>query len=186
MKTTGRRSQFVVRELRARDELGDCLKLDHSYETDRVWQVDMREEAGSVTVRFRSVRLPREMYVEYPRALQLLEQSWQERDCFLVAASENVLLGYINLRIRSNGEGGWIHDLVVDRPFRRRRIASALLEQASHWASLQGIPRVTLELQTKNYPGIQFALAHGFSFCGYNDHYYLNRDIAVFFSKNLR
>jgi hypothetical protein len=45
---------------------------------------------------------------------------------------------------------------------------------------------VTLETQTKNYPGILFSQANGMVFCGFNDRYFSNGDIAVFFSQTLR
>jgi hypothetical protein len=40
-------------------------------------------------------------------------------------------------------------------------------------------------MQTKNYPAIQFARAQGFVFCGFNDHYYMNQDIALFFGRGV-
>jgi ribosomal protein S18 acetylase RimI-like enzyme len=43
-----------------------------------------------------------------------------------------------------------------------------------------------LETQTKNHPAICFYRKHGFVFCGFNDRYYTNQDIALFFAQNLR
>jgi len=43
--------------------------------------------------------------------------------------------------------------------------------------------RLLLEVQPKNYPAIQMAKKLGFELCGYNDHYFANHDIALFFSK---
>lgn len=185
MTTTRKYNQFVVREPRDTQELGLCLNLDHTYFTEYVWQMDMREENEDMVVRFRTVRLPRRMLVTYPRDSQSLRDSWQEHDCFLVAAVENVVLGYVNLRIGAVPTTGWIYDLIVGEPFRRRRIGSALLEQVERWARLRHIEHLTIELQTKNYPGISFVQSQGFTFCGFNDHYYPNQDIAVFFGKNL-
>lgn len=184
MSTQGR-SQFVVRQLRDEPELTRCLELDHTYYTEYVWQMDSREEKEDTVVRFRTVHLPRQMHVNYPRPPQVLTQLWKQRDCFLVAAVEDVILGYVNMRVDRVRASGWVHDLVVDARLRRRRIGSALLVQALRWARLHEIDLVTVELQTKNVPAIDFVRSHGFSFCGFNDHYYLNRDIALFFSRNL-
>ncbi len=183
--TTRKRSQFIVRELSSEKELQLCLELDHSYESDYVWQMDEREDGEDVTIRFRTVRLPRAMQVPYPRDSQELALSWKFRDCFLVATvdADNLILGYIQMRV--HGNQGWIADLVVGQPFRRRRIGSALLDQALRWARLHQLQRVSLEMQTKNYPAITFAKKHGFVFCGYNDHHYSNQDIALFFSKSV-
>jgi ribosomal protein S18 acetylase RimI-like enzyme len=46
--------------------------------------------------------------------------------------------------------------------------------------------RIILEMQPKNYPAIKLTQKLGFELCGYNDHYYANQDIALFFSKWLR
>jgi ribosomal protein S18 acetylase RimI-like enzyme len=185
MMTRKKHSQFVVRELRSEQELMACLDLDHTYSTDYVWQVDMRDAQDDVTVRFRQVRLPRTMQVAYPRDAQALLASWKHRDCFLIAIVENVVLGYVHMCTDAQNSSGWIHDLVVGEPFRNRRIGSALLEQATRWATLRSIKHITLEMQTKNYPAINFARRHGLSFCGFNDRYYTNQDIALFFGKNL-
>jgi GNAT superfamily N-acetyltransferase len=185
MTTTRKYNQFVVRQVRDEQELSLCLNLDHTYFTDYVWQMDLREENEDMVVRFRTVRLPRKMLVTYPRSGQSLRDSWQEHDCFLVAAVEDIILGYVNLRTGAVPTTAWIHDLVVGEPFRRRRIGTALLEQAERWARLRHIEHLTIELQTKNHPGITFVQSQGFVFCGFNDHYYPNQDIAVFFGKNL-
>jgi ribosomal protein S18 acetylase RimI-like enzyme len=185
MSTTRKRSQFVVRELHNNSELALCAQLDHSYSTDFVWQMDVRDENDQLHVRFRTVHLPRSMPVSYPRDGESLMRSWEKRDCFLVAAAGEVILGYINMRMGTDPSKAWIHDCVVSQPFRRRHIGSALLEQALRWANLHHIHHLTIETQTKNYPGIQFARAHGFVFCGFNDHYYVNQDIALFFGTSL-
>jgi hypothetical protein len=43
-----------------------------------------------------------------------------------------------------------------------------------------------LEMQSKNYPAIQLAQKLGFDFCGYNDNYFDNQDIAILFSKPIK
>ncbi|NDJ77790.1 MAG: GNAT family N-acetyltransferase, partial [Chloroflexi bacterium] len=128
MNTKRKRSQFIVRQLRDEAELTFCSQLDHSYTTDYVWQMDMREENEDVFVRFRTVHLPRSMVVSYPRDVQTQRMLWQKRECFLVAVADDVLLGYANMHVDATGTRGWVYDLVVGEPFRRRRIGSALLD----------------------------------------------------------
>lgn len=183
-KTPG--NQFVVRALQSEAELAECLAIDRSYQTDQVWQMDLREERGDIAVRFRLVKLPRMVTVEYPRDTTALVHLWKRRDCFLVAEAQGVLLGYVNVRLAFGEQSAWIEDLAVHTPFRRHKIGSALLEQAAERVAERGLHRLTLAVQTKNYPAIAFAQANGFVFCGYNDHFYANRDIAIFFGKSLR
>jgi GNAT superfamily N-acetyltransferase len=80
----------------------------------------------------------------------------------------------------------WVGDLVVDRPKRRRGIGTALLKAAAQWGCRYDLVRLTVEVQTKNYPAIQFCQACGLTFSGYNDHYWPSEDIAVFFAGRLR
>ncbi len=175
--------RFVVRQLANDADLQACLALEHGYATDHVWQMNVEANDEAIGVRFRLVRLPRVVQVAYPRTREVLARSWQQRDGFLVAEAEGVILGYVHMQL--DGARGWLRDLVVGAPFRRKRIGSALLEQATRWALLHHVEHLTLEMQTKNYPAIQFARGHGFTFCGFDDRHYDNGDIAVFFDKRL-
>jgi len=78
-----------------------------------------------------------------------------------------------------------IHDLVVSLPYRRQRVGTRLLSIARQWAKEHRLINLMIESATQNYPGIVFAQQSGFKFCGYNDHYFPNQDIAVFFSQSL-
>ncbi len=78
----------------------------------------------------------------------------------------------------------WVTDLVVDPSLRRQGIGSALLLAAQEWSA--GRPdsrRLVLEIQPKNHPAVNLAQKLGFDFCGYNDHYFANHDLAIFFAK---
>jgi RimJ/RimL family protein N-acetyltransferase len=43
-----------------------------------------------------------------------------------------------------------------------------------------------MEMHSKNMAAVRLAMKMGFEFCGYNDQYYANQDIALFFSALLR
>ena len=178
-------TKFVVREATEND-LPACLQLDLSYETEYVWQMDVRDEEGTIAVGFRTVRLPRLMRVVYPREPAGLTIAWQKRDCFLVAETSGVVRGYIVMRVDAGRTNAWVSDLAVGRAWRRQKIGSALLAEAYRWAQKAKLPRLTVETQTKNYPGISFCQKHGLFFCGFNDRYYANHDIALFFAQNVR
>jgi hypothetical protein len=40
-------------------------------------------------------------------------------------------------------------------------------------------------MQSKNYPAMMLAQKHGYEFCGYNDRYYPNQDIALVFGRSI-
>ena len=77
-------------------------------------------------------------------------------------------------------------DLVVDEYWRRKGVATALYYAARDWGLARKNLRITLELSSKNYPAICFSRKHGFEFTGFNDNYFNNNDIALFFSRLLK
>lgn len=164
-----------------------CAEIDHTASTETVWQMVLDDHDEGHHVTFRPARLPRSMKVVYPRSGETLLESWQLHAAFLVAALENgTVIGYINVREERSQETAWVADLAVDGGHRRQGVASRLLRAARDWAMDRGLRRLIVETQTKNYPAIQFLQRRGMAFCGYNDLFYPNQDIAVFFGQILR
>jgi len=166
-------------------DLKQCITLDHHTTTTRVWQMNRREENGAMFLSFHSVRLPRSMRVLYPRDPNQLWNDWRQWDSFMVAEEDGYIHGYVGLLEQATESKAWIRDLVVGRAFRKKGIGSQLLRQAIGWASERDLKQLTIEMQSKNYPAILFCQKHGFQFCGFNEFYYPNRDIALFFTLKL-
>ncbi|NOR82486.1 MAG: GNAT family N-acetyltransferase [Ardenticatenales bacterium] len=166
-------------------DLRQCAALDHQYTTTRVWQIDRRDENGAVTIAFHPVRLPRPMRVRYPRDANRLWEDWRQWDAFFVAEEDGYIRGYAGLLMHAAEGRAWIRDLVVGRRFRRKRTGSRLLQEAMKWAAEQNLNRITVEMQSKNYPMISFSKKHGFVFCGFNEFHYPSQDIALFFTLRL-
>jgi GNAT superfamily N-acetyltransferase len=160
--------------------------LEHNYSSDHVWQMDFRQDVGEITIVFREIRLPRSVQVQYPQNPDLLLDEWTDRDGLLVAVADGTPVGYIAMEQKRHLEATWITDLAVARRMRRQKVGSSLVIAAQDWALQHGSQRLIIEMQPKNYPAIQFARKLGFELCGYNDHYYANHDIALFFSQWLR
>ncbi len=200
---------FLIRD-GLESDIDACLGLDHRYETNYVWQMQMgREEQGDQwNITLRMERLPRTMELLYPADEHRLRTVLPKDHCFLVAvgrssapaatvespeddllaspANLNQVFGYLGMYHDRAYQIGVIYDLIVSRPYRGRQIGSRLLNVAKRWAKERGIVRLTIQTQTKNYPGIRFCQTQGFTFCGFNDRYYTNQDIAVFFSQTVR
>jgi ribosomal protein S18 acetylase RimI-like enzyme len=166
-------------------DLSACLTLNGSYETDYVWQVTQQEDGGEVITRFRPARLPRTMRVPYPSWGEGLLAHQERGDFILVAAEAFEVRGYIDQECQPDEDVAWIHHLVVGPPFRRRGIGETLLARAMQHARQQGLSHVMTVVQSKNYPGISFLQRRGFTFCGYNERYYRNQDIALYFACGL-
>jgi ribosomal protein S18 acetylase RimI-like enzyme len=161
------------------------MELDHSCVSDYVWQLDLRKENGQIIAGFREVRLPRPTSVTYPRDPFALGDEWAQRSATFIALTGDVPVGYICILEHSHATTAWVTDLVVDAGSRRKGVGSALLNAAQDWAVSRSDRDIFLEMPSKNYPAIRLALKFGFEFCGYNDHYYVTQDVALFFGRTL-
>lgn len=167
-------------------DLNFCLLLDHSVFTEHVWQMQVQEAQAQLAVTFQSVRLPRRMQVEYPRNVDHLIEHWQLGETILVAEEEGQVKGYVDTVTEPWHEAAWVANLCVDRAARQQGVGTALLRAARQWARGEGLRFLHAEASTKNYPALSLYRKLGFEFCGFNDHYYPNQDIALFFVQVLR
>ena len=170
------------------DDLARLAEMDQGYGTDHVWQMDHRDDAAAsqIQITFRPVRLPRPMRVHAKREPGRLVDDWNRRVCFVVAAQNEVIKGYLNLILAPAPDTAWVAECVVDRQYRRAGVGSVLLAAAGQWAQANRLKRLVLEMQSKNYPAICFAQKHGFVFSGYNDRYYPSQEVALFFGLALK
>jgi GNAT superfamily N-acetyltransferase len=176
---------FEIRPAVASD-LPRLTTMDHSFQSDYVWQLELKREAGQVNANFREVRLPRAVEVKYPRDPYSLGDDWMKRDLVLVALHENSPVGYICAVEDRASAIARVTDIVVAPRWRRQGIGSALLNAAQAWALERGVNRLMLEMQSKNQACIRLAQKYGYEFCGYNDQYYPTQDVTLFFGRGLR
>ena len=137
---------------------------------------------------FKTERLPRTLDTEYPVEEKRLKAAIPADQCFVVAVGRDdpEVFGYLGMRSDPANGIALIEDVVVDRGFRRQRIGSRLVTIAHQWTQEHDLRQFMIQIRTKNYPGIQFAQALGFTFCGFNDQYFENQDIAVLFGMPVR
>ena len=158
----------------------------HSIETEAVWQMDEYSEKESIHIRFQEARLPRSMKVDYPYHPEKFIERWRFFTLTLIACISNVPVGYVSVSTLHSARQIWIKDLVVDSPWRRKGIATALLRAVRDWGIERDYGAILLEMSSKNYPMIRLSRELGFQFSGYNDHFYNNGDIALFFVKQTK
>jgi len=161
------------------------MGIDHAVSSEYVWQLELRREGSQIAATFREVRLPRPIPLTYPNNPFALADEWTHKSALLTALINNGPVGYLSLTERPSSVA-WITDLVISPDWRRRGVASALLGCAQEWGLKRGHRKLFLEMQSKNQPAIRLAQKHGYEFCGYNDHYYLTQDVALFFARALK
>jgi GNAT superfamily N-acetyltransferase len=166
-------------------DLPRMMGINHTCTTEYVWQLELRRESGQVSASLREVRLPRPVSVAYPRNPFALADEWKFKSAVFVAVESSVA-GYACLFQPGAAAVTWVTDLVVAHDRRRRGIGSMLLGAAQEWAFGRGSPLFMMETQAKNQPAIRLAQKFGLEFCGYNDRYYANQDVTLFFGRTLK
>jgi ribosomal protein S18 acetylase RimI-like enzyme len=162
------------------------VTIEHASQTDCVWQMDLQREEGQLGAIFREIRLPHSVSVPYPRETASLPDSWNRKAGMLVASIGGQVIGYVRMNDNILPRTAWLTDIVVSPRFRRQGVGSALILAAQTWAVDRKNNRALLEMTTKNTPMIYMARKLGYEFCGYNDLYYENQDIALFFGRSIR
>lgn len=174
-----------IRPAQARD-LDACLALDESFETEYVWQMETGRANDAVQLVFRTSRLPRAMRVTVNGARDTVAEHLEMGECVLVAEDYPRIGGFMDTTIEPSQHIAWIQALVVAPDLRRQGIGTQLLRETMEWARAKKLRSLMASISTKNFPASTFLQQHGFAFCGFNDRYYHNHDIALFFACNLR
>lgn len=180
------KGQSVVVRPAVSEDIPIVTYMDHTSTTDYVWQMDLEDDETLTRVTFRRVRLPRSVDINPPRNTSKLSIDWRKRALVVVAERDHEPRGYLAVSHSTLSDVGLIADFAVDRNARRQGIGTVLLASAMDWARRSGLHRLFLETQNRNDGAICFCRASGFAYSGYNDRYYSNDDIAMFFGRTLR
>lgn len=178
-------AEVAIRQAISSD-ITELVNFDHSCETTHVWQLSSTVSDYQMEIQLREIKLPRSLRLAYPRHPENLKDTWTKHTLFLVAAVEGKLAGYLILDRRDDLKSATVSDLVVNTPFRRQGIASALVISAQEWLKKQDVTRFILEIPAKNHPGIALAQKLNFENNGFIDHYYSNQDILLTFVNFLK
>jgi ribosomal protein S18 acetylase RimI-like enzyme len=164
-------------------DIDSLSEFDHGYYSDYVWQMALELSSEAAKLDFRRTRLPRRVFVPYPRQRDEIFGALNQAEAFLVAVLNHRPVGYIKVEVEQNNKIARVTDLVVSTPERRQGIASGLLLAVMEMISHRKYYALILEMQSKNDPAITMAAKLGFKFCGYRDHYFSNKELAIFFNR---
>ena len=161
-------------------------RFEHSIKTDCVWQMSQKADSGKVTTIFTEIQLPREMRLGYPKSPDTLLDRWKFYSSVLVACINKVPVGYVTFNGAFSQEILWVKDLVVNELYRNKGVATALIQAATAWGTARRYSKLTIEMSSKNYPCINLVRKCGFEYAGFNDNYFNNNDIALFFTRFIK
>ncbi len=161
-------------------------RFDHTVRTSRVWQMNQNMGEYEIRTGFKEAELPREMRIQYPHSPEILLSRWKDYSIILVGCIDNAPVGYLTMSTLFAPEMVWVKDLVINEGWRRKGIGTTLIQAGADWAKARKFFRMTVEMSSKNYPAISMAKKIGFEYSGFNDNYFMNNDIAIFFARYLR
>lgn len=159
-----------------------CERIEPVFYTQHVWKVEHQSGEGEFSVAFRRARLPRELPVEMPYTDEDLFAVWQRARCFLVAEERDLVLGYLVMQARGDGDEGWVTQFVVADAFSKRGVAAELLRGAEDWGRENRLMSVTVAVPSCNDPLIQLVPQRGYGFRGFMESYFPGGDAALLFS----
>jgi ribosomal protein S18 acetylase RimI-like enzyme len=174
-------------------DLEAICALDHSYQTDHVWQLSGRNSGEEMSATLRLAKLPRAMAVRSPHDVDTLRRTVHRADFLWVIEGESLgvgvqhgIAGYLAMTLLPWQNTGWITSLAVRPDARRTGIATQLLAAAKDQARAEGMHSITIDVPTKNFPASRMCVRRGMYFCGYAENYYASHDIALFFATKIR
>lgn len=174
---------FIVRDALEAD-VEACLKLDHAYDTDYVWQVTFLPLSPGYQLTLRPERLPRGVNLTHAVSAERLQAAVKAHQLLLATERDTEqLLAYAVVRHDPYNAIVTVCDLVVDRAVRRCGLGSRFFAVLRRWAAAHQARFLACEVQHKNYPAIQFCLRQGLEFSGMNDKYFADHEIALFFTQ---
>lgn len=166
------------------DDFNACMALDHTWQTEYVWQMTFQPEGNGWRVVFRTEKLPRAIDLTYLITHGRLTTA-HDHGGLLVAHSKDTsaVLGYLTVRYDGLSQNVIVRDIVVTRDARRQGVGTRLFNVARRWAQEKNARFLIVETQSKNHPSIQFCQRQGLAFCGFNDRYFADAEIALFFGQ---
>lgn len=142
--------RFELRPTVSTDITG-LMGIDHSCDSEYVWQLDLQKSSGQIAAVLREVRLPRAIHVKYPREVFSLADEWNHNTRMLTALGSNRHpVGYIRYFENVTAGSVWISDLAVSLDLAveaselrwRYRYRTGLLNKAFVKSFLRCRPRI--------------------------------------------
>ncbi|MEM1509032.1 MAG: ribosomal protein S18-alanine N-acetyltransferase [Thermofilaceae archaeon] len=103
---------------------------------------------------------------------------------FLVAEYEGAVVGYVIGTLEARGEGHVV-SIGVHPNYRRKGVATALLNEVINRFNARGVRIVKLEVRVSNFPAINLYRKLGFEITGIVEKYYSDGEDAYMMVKSL-
>ncbi len=163
--------------------------LDHTYQTDHVWQLSNKAAPNEYDSVLRLTKLPRMITAPAPHDGIALRRVIHRADFVWVMhpeSNQRDLHAYLAMTLLPWQNTALVTSLCVRPNSRRKGLATRLLRTALDQARTEGMHSLTADAPTKAYPATRLYQARGFKLSGYSENYYAAHDIALLFATRIR
>jgi GNAT superfamily N-acetyltransferase len=174
---------ITIRPLRLPEDLQGILGLDTSFETDRIYRVEIIESSFQLVET--SAKVKKKYTLDTDELARLSAQHFS-----VVASIGSEIAGLAAAEYVDWNRRVILHHLYVARDHRRSGIGGLLLQSVTAWSRTTTARCLWLETQNVNIPAIRFYRRAGFSLSGFDASLYDSnnvdpREVGIFFSKPL-
>lgn len=168
------------------DDLPLLKEIRLNFDSDYVWKSQMLEDLDSYSISLQYIKLPKTIHVSFQEPDDArMEQMIMRREV-LVAEYDGKVVGYLRLEQDENPNRLMLKTGGIHEDYRRRGIMKALLNVVQETAMRNHLTQLVVTVQAKNDPAIRLLTSQGFQFCGYQEFFFVNLEIALFYFKNIR
>lgn len=165
-------------------------RMNLNFESETVFcatiddQLRTTNEAAAIA--FQEVRLPKRDTIAFQRPPKEFFEMKLRADEVVAATIENTPVGFLHLDIDAERSCLRLCTGGVASDQRNAGVGLALLNHAETTAKKLELKRITAALQSKNAPAIAFIQKQGYRLSGYEEFYFPNLELALFFTKMIR
>jgi GNAT superfamily N-acetyltransferase len=172
-----------IRALHIPEDSDGIIALDTSFETDRIYMVEMADSSVHLVETNARYRKQYKLQIDELARLAALHYS-------VVAVSESGIVGLAAAEYSEWNRRVILHHLYVSQALRQSGVGSLLLQNVTAWSASTSARCLWLETQNVNFPAIRFYKNRGFLFCGldtslYDPNTVDQLEIGLFFTKSL-
>lgn len=168
----------------------NIARLNLNFESETVYRAAIDDQLNTtneeITIAFQKVRLPKQDTIPFQRPPKELFEGSLRGDEVVVAMIDNTPVGFLQLEIDAGRSCLRLSTGGVTSDQRNTGIGLALLNYAETTAKKLELKRITVALQSKNTPAIAFIQKQGYRLSGYEEFYFPNLELALFFTKMIR
>ena len=149
-------------------------KVFYEYTSEKFYDIHLERKSNGWNISLTEERFAVPFVKKFEE--EIFESYKEGSECYLAEFNEEEAAVMVIQHMEWNNTL-LIHDLYVDRRFKKKGIGRSLIEVAKKRAIELGVRAINLETQTSNYPAIQFYLKNGFELIGFNSISYSNEDV---------